>query len=209
MTLSPEQSTVLRGADVDALPVASLIAANHSFPSTAPVDVINDVIDDGPTTEELVSQAYQSGFDEGVAAAEAAIRSTVEATLASLDSSARDLASAKSAWETVGLDQTVGIALEIAEMVMMREVTTATDPGRDALVRCLSEVTRDEEAVIRLNPADLAQLGPFEDLLADRSFELVADPSIPSGDAVADAAHGSVDARLRGALGRVREELLR
>lgn len=209
MTLSPEQSTVLRGADLDALPVASMIAANHSFPAAGQVDVVDDDVDDGPTAEELMSQAYQSGFDEGVAAAEAAIRSTVETTLASLESSARDLASARAAWETVGPDQTVGIALEIAEMVMMREVATAIDPGRDALVRCLSEVTRDEQVVVRLNPADLAQLGPFEDLLVDRSFELVADPSIPSGDAVADTTNGSVDARLSGALERVREELLR
>jgi len=70
-------------------------------------------------------------------------------------------------------------------------------------------MTPSETAVIRLNPADLAALGAFDDLLVDRSFELVADPALASGDAVADTTTGSVDARLRGALGRVREELLR
>jgi len=162
-----------------------------------------------PKLEELLSQAYQSGFDEGLAAAEAAIRSQVSATLAALELSARDLALAKTSWENAGPGQTVGIALEIAEMVLMREVTLASDPGRDAIVRCLTEMTPSETAVIRLNPADLAALGAFDDLLVDRSFELVADPALASGDAVADTTTGSVDARLRGALGRVREELLR
>lgn len=206
--MSAEKSPVLRGADFDALPVATLIGAGHSFPNPSPVEVIDD-IDDGPAAEELLSEAYQSGFDEGVAAAEAAIRTQIVATLEALERSARDLAVAKAAWEEVGPGQTVGIALEIAEMVLMREVATASDPGRDAIVRCLTEVTATESAVLRLNPADLAALGTFDDLLVDRSFELVPDPAVASGDAVADTTTGSVDARLRGALGRVREELLR
>lgn len=209
MTLSAEKSPVLRGADVDALPVASLIGASDSYLQPVQPDVVEEIEDTGPSVEELLSQAYQSGFDEGVAAAEAAVRSQVESTLAALELAARDVAIAKAAWEKAGPGQTVGIALEIAEMVIMREVTTADNPGRDAIIRCLSEVTSDERAVLRLHPADLAALGPFDDLLADRSFELVADPAIASGDAVADTTTGSVDARLRGALGRVREELLR
>ncbi len=208
MTLSPENSPVLRGADFDALPVATLIAAGHSFPHAGQVGVVDEA-DDGPTAEELISQAYQSGFDEGLTAAESAIRSTVEVTLAALELSARDLTIAREAWDNAGPGQAVDIALEIAEMVIMREVATASDPGRDAIVRCLTELTSSETAVVRLNPDDLAKLGPFEDLLIDRSFELVADPAIASGDAVADTTTGSVDARLRGALGRVREELLR
>lgn len=208
MTLSAEKSPVLRGADLDALPVAMMITSDHAFVGKEPME-ISEEADEGPAVEELLSQAYQAGFDEGVAAAEAAIRSSVERTLGALELSARDLSNAKSAWEKVGPGQTVDIALEIAEMVMMREVVTAKNPGRDAIVRCLAEVTASETAVLRLNPADLEALGPFEDLLIDRTFELVADPSITSGDAVADTTTGSVDARLRGALGRVREELLR
>lgn len=208
MTLSAEKSPVLRGADLDALPVAMMITSDHAFVGREPMDIIEEA-DEGPAVEELLSQAYQAGFDEGVAAAEAAIRSSIEKTLGALELSARDLSNAKSAWEKVGPGQTVDIALEIAEMVMMREVVTAKNPGRDAIVRCLAEVTASETAVLRLNPADLEALGPFEDLLIDRTFELVADPSITSGDAVADTTTGSVDARLRGALGRVREELLR
>lgn len=209
MTLSAEKSPVLRGADVDALPVAMMITPDHVFVEVdEPVEIVEEV-DEGPAVEELVSQAYQAGFDEGVAAAEVAIRSSIDKTLGALDLSARDLSAAKSVWEQAGPGQTIDIALEIAEMVLMREVVTAKDPGRDAIVRCLAEVTASETAVIRLHPADLEAIGPFEDLLIDRTFELVADPSIASGDAVADTTTGSVDARLRGALGRVREELLR
>lgn len=208
MTLSAEKSPVLRGAHFDALPLATLIDVGNSIQNTAPAEVI-DHVDDGPVDEDMLSRAYQSGFDEGVAGAEAAIRALVASALAALDLSARDLAVAKTAWEKAGPGQTVGIALEIAEMVLMREVTLANDPGRDAIVRCLTEVDPNEPAVLRLNPGDLEALGSFDDLLVDRSFELVADPAIASGDAVADTAAGSVDARLRSALSRVREELLR
>lgn len=213
MTLSPEKAPVLRGAELDALPLASLIVAGLPLgdPTTAPpleAELV-DAVDEGPTTEELVSEAYQSGFDEGVAAAEAAVKSTLQAVLEALEAATRDVAHARSTWESVGPDQTVGVALEIAEMILMREVTTSEDPGRDAIVRCLTEVESSESTVIRLNPNDLDRLGPFEDLLIDRSFELVADPSVAAGDAIADTTNGSVDARLRGALGRVREELLR
>ena len=199
---------MLRGADLDALPVATLIVAGQTLADHGEVDVVDD-IDSGPSVDELLGQAHQAGFDEGVAATERSLRSTVEAALGALELSARDLVTAKSNWEKAGPGQTVGIALEIAEMVLMREVVTAADAGRDAIVRCLTEVAGDETAVLRLNPVDLEALGPYEDLLADRSFELVADPAIAAGDAVADTTTGSVDARLRGALSRVREELLR
>lgn len=207
MTLSRDQSLVLRGADVDALPLASLIGFDHSSPRGGRVEVVDDAAD-GPTTDELISQAYQSGFDEGVSAAEAAVRTTIQSVLTALELAAQDFSAAKTAWAATGPEQTLGVALELAELVIMREVATANDPARDAIIRCLSEVASNEPAVLRLNPTDLEGLGPFDDLLIDRTFELVGDPSVASGDVVADTAAGSVDGRLFAALERIRQELL-
>lgn len=209
MTLSPEHSPVLRGADLAALPLATMIVSEQvSNGALDDADVVEPA-DVGPSTDELIADAFQAGFDEGAAAAEAAIRSSLQTTVNSLDVATRDLVRARAVWEEAGPLQTVGIALEIAEMILMREVAAANDPGRDAIVRCLSEMNPNERATIRLNPDDMSRLGSFDDLLVDRTFELVPDAAIVSGDAVADTPNGSIDARLRGALGRVREELLR
>lgn len=207
MTLSPDESPVLRGADLHALPVASLIAA-PAEPEPQP-EPEPEAADEGPDVETLVAEARQHGYDEGLAAAEAGLRETFQNSLAALELAARDLVNARSAWENTGPAQVVGVALEIAEMIMMREVATASDPGRDALVRCLTEIPVGDKAVVRLHPADLDRMGAVDDLAIDRSFDLVGDDAVASGDAIADTTTGSVDARLRGALGRVREELLR
>jgi len=200
---------VLRGADLGHLPLATLIVAGGAPNSPDDIDDAGEPTEPDVSPEEVLAEVHRSGFDEGVAAAEAAMRSSLESAIAALDAAARDLTHARQAWEETGPLDTVGVALEIAEIILMREVATAADPGREAIARCLTEMTSRETATIRLHPDDMSQLGSLDDLLADRNFDLVSDPTVASGDAVADTPTGSIDARLRGALGRVREELLR
>lgn len=207
----------MRGSDLDQLPVATLIGtrdhsanhpSNHSgHVHTASPEVV-DEIDDGPTSEEVFAQGYQAGFDEGVAAAEAAIRETMGASVEALDDAAHRLAVERQAWEQTGPAEALALALKIAELVVMSEVAHSDDPGRDAILRCFTELEPGERAVIRLHPDDLAGLGPVDDLLIDRSFEAVGDPSVARGDAVAVTGNGSIDARLATAIERVRQELL-
>ena len=216
MTLSRESSAVLRGAGLDKLPVATLVGhrpVSRIDEQRGPLSV--EVVDEGDagdngsgsTTDQLVSEAYEAGFSEGAGAAEIALRDALAAVLDGLDRSVGQLDAARRAWGEMGPDDAISLAIDLAEMILMREVASSGTAGRDALRRCFAELEVGERATIRLNPDDLESLGLVDDLRAERSFELVGDPTIDSGDAVADLGGGSVDARIRSALDRVRQEL--
>jgi flagellar assembly protein FliH len=99
----------------------------------------------------------------------------------------------------------VDLALQVAEAVLGRELLVTADPGGDALRRALAAVPEPGPVTVRLNPDDLAALGPgaLEDRVAVR-----ADPTLARGDAVAETGTCSVDATVAAALARVREVLL-
>lgn len=99
----------------------------------------------------------------------------------------------------------VDLALEIAEAVIGREVENATDGGVDAVRRVLSELAPGVTTTVRLNPADLASID--RGLLAGTAIELVADPTVGRGDALAETQTGLIDASLATAMARVREVL--
>ena len=136
------------------------------------------------------------------------MRESVTANVNSLEQAVDQLVAARCAWDAIGPDDAVTLALQLAELILMREVASSAAPAREAILRCFSELEQGERAVIHLNPVDLEGLGDIDDLLAERSFEVVADPAVPSGDAVAETVSGSVDGRIQAALARVREELL-
>ncbi len=211
MTLSRESSAVMRGEGLDRLPIATLVGQTRQEPrsnSRHGVDANVDGGDRGPTTDELVADAYQQGFTEGVAAADAAIRKDVALALAAVEAATVRLDQSASTWAESGPQEALELALQLAEVILMREVACSDAPGRDAILRCFSEIDRGESAVVRLHPSDVETLGSVDDLMVDRSFELVADPTVAIGDAVADTPNGSIDARLASSLERVKQELL-
>ena len=102
-------------------------------------------------------------------------------------------------------DRALDLALQIAEMVLDREVALASDPAGDALRRALATIPDDVPLVVRLHPDDLAALG--DAVLAGRAATLVTDSGLSRGDAVVETEDGFVEADLAGALARVREVL--
>lgn len=210
MTLSREPSAVLRGDDLDQLPVATLVAVHHPVDEQHQVDPsVHEALDEQeqPNTEALLSEAYEAGFSEGVGAAQAAMQETVAAAVSGLEQAVDQLVAARVSWEATGPDDALTLAIQLAELILLREVAASTAPAREAILRCFSELEPGERAVVHLNPTDLEGLGDIDDLLAERPFEVVADPSVRSGDAVAETSSGSVDGRILAALDRVRQEL--
>ena len=144
---------------------------------------------------------------DGRAAAQTAIE---DATARARDAFARgidEMQATLDATKSEGDGVIVELAIEIARLILAREIATATDPGRDAIVRCLAELTTTAPATFHLNPADVAALGDLDDILAGRSIEVVPDPTVDSGDAVVEAAGGRIDGSIAGALQRVAEVL--
>jgi flagellar assembly protein FliH len=110
------------------------------------------------------------------------------------------------------VDLLASAAIDLAEVVVGREVRDAEGRGLTALRRALASAPEHEDVVVRLHPADLAAVtsGDVTALLAERAgaaVDLVSDTGVLPGDAVAEFPGGSVDARVATALTRMRTAL--
>jgi flagellar assembly protein FliH len=110
-------------------------------------------------------------------------------------------------------DAVVRTAFALVEAILGRELAVAASPGRDALARVLALAPSGRPVVVRLNPADHAMLtddgapAAVAHEFGGRAVTLVADPSLRSGDAVADCDATEIDGRLDTALTRAKEVL--
>jgi flagellar assembly protein FliH len=100
----------------------------------------------------------------------------------------------------------VTLAVQLAEVLVGQELSVAEAAARLAVERVLTVAGPESVRAVRLNPGDLAALD--EDVRRRFRVTLVADPTIASGDAVADLDDGFLDARVSTAMARVREALL-
>ncbi|MBT8226107.1 MAG: flagellar assembly protein, partial [Dactylosporangium sp.] len=111
------------------------------------------------------------------------------------------------------LEQTIVIAaFALAESIVGRELTTATDPGADAIARALAAVPSGGRVTVRLSPQDLATVAETEGLAGElaiggRDVTVLADPALAPGDAMAECDATTVDARVLPAIARMREVL--
>ena len=157
-------------------------------------------------------RGYDNGYAEGLAKAgeEAAQRrdedgQRVAAALAVLS---RAIDAAREADERMRADvQSAApkLAFALLEALLVREVTLATNPGRDAIARALALDESGESAVVRLNPADIDALG---DVDLGRAVSFVADRRVEQGGVLVEIGRATLDGQLGPALERVRKVLL-
>jgi flagellar assembly protein FliH len=102
-------------------------------------------------------------------------------------------------------DLVVDAALDLAEAIIGRELSASARPetARLALRRALTPLAPGTPVVVRMNPVDLQSVdtGTAHE---GHLVQLVADPSLSSGDAVAEQEGATVDARISSALARAR-----
>lgn len=96
-------------------------------------------------------------------------------------------------------------AVELAEAIIGRELAAVRDAAQSAIDRALTPAG-SVAASVRLHPADLAVIE--RETAGHPALELVADPTLARGDAIAFTADGSVDARISSALARAKAALL-
>lgn len=97
-------------------------------------------------------------------------------------------------------------AIELAEAILGRELASGEASARSAIERALRDVDSVAVQIVRLNPADLAELS--DDDRASTGVTFAADPSLDRGDAVTEFADGYLDARISTAVARARTALL-
>jgi flagellar assembly protein FliH len=136
------------------------------------------------------------------AAKGAALDSIVQSSLAALA-----LATARlDAWERETMAAAdlalASAAIELAEGILGRELSSSPDSARTAIDRALSQAGRVEAGAVRLNPIDHAAI--IASGKVDASLRLLIDPSLARGDAILDLPDGYIDARIATALDRAR-----
>ena len=169
--------------------------------------------------DHLRRQAFQegrrAGFDQGLfegrARGEVEVRENLRARfeewIGALDRGLHDLVRRDRELSAELASVAVDLALEVAAVVLAREVTASADPGRDALVRALALAPEQGALVARLHPDDLQRIGGIDDLVAPDRITLLADPAIGAGGCLVEAGAARIDARIDAALVRVREVL--
>lgn len=221
MTSSPElPSRLVRGAAAADLPAAPLEGLLDPLQRSG-IDRLAAV-----ARQDARAEGYAVGWAQGRRAAEEAAqreallaeaeraeyaaRAATELTCAlrALSVAAQALeARAVAPAEALSAEIVAG-AFELAQALLDRELTLATDPGLDAIRRALALAPENRPVTARLHPDD-ASVARSGLAAADlgRDVLIVADPTIERGGAVVDCDATRVDAQLGPALDRVREVL--
>ncbi len=112
-------------------------------------------------------------------------------------------------------DELTALAVDIAERLLDRELALAPDAIAAVVARALEAARGCQQAVIRVNPEDRANLEPMlaeqgaagRLTLADARLTLQADPAIRRGGCVIETDAGQVDGRLEPQLAAIRATL--
>ncbi|WP_121866608.1 FliH/SctL family protein [Glutamicibacter nicotianae] len=172
---------------------------------------------------EARASGYAEGYATGIRAAEAAARAArTELARQAADAEAaraaehdRAQAALQAAVQHVQRlsapvlheagDTLASAAIELAEAILGQVLDDAHFAARSALERATAEVAPGALCQVRLNPRDLQLLrrgtGPAA------GIDLVADPTLASGDAIAELPDGLLDARIAAGLQRAKDAL--
>lgn len=199
--------SVVRGVATSDVPVQT--SRREELPTAALDPLAIEAI-----KEQAHEEGLRLGYEEGMQLAQQEMRAYAEgmqaeyeSALGALFSAVEDLRSRQTDSLHHVADQTALLALQIAEVVLERELTTAENPGRDAIARALPLVPEDGNVRVKLNPADMHQLGDVSDLLPGRQVEILGDASVGVGGAIVSVGATQIDAQVDTALERVKHVL--
>lgn len=156
----------------------------------------------GRRVAELELAARRAELEASAVLAAEESRRRLESALGALDAAAGRL-DARTAPVLAEADRTlVAAAVELAAAILDREpVASATGAVERALQVAGDLVPRR----IRLAPSDLAALAGVG--VVPAGIDLVADSTVPAGDAILDLPRGEIDARISASLDRARAAL--
>jgi flagellar assembly protein FliH len=164
--------------------------------------------DQGPSQEEQLRQAHETGYREGEAAATLAARSKLDAAVDQLGSSIRELAGYRGRLRKDAERDLVGLSLAIARRVLRREVSLDPEAVLGIVKAALEKLDAREVYRVRLHPEDVGLLGRrMEPVGLGRNVELSADSSIERGGAVVETTRGALDATIEGQLQEIERGL--
>ena len=143
------------------------------------------------------NHGYESGYAEGMAAAEQAMRGVLD----QLGSLIANVHENHSTFFRAAERQVVDLALQIAQKVIEREVENIPDLAVNVIRSALEEMDARTALRVRVSPADEEILRRrWADVvppgIGPERIELVCDERVLSGGAVIESTNGQVDAQL-------------
>jgi flagellar assembly protein FliH len=212
-------------ASLFSAPVAAAAAAAQAVRTEAvPASFVPLVEMDDPNAHATTrEQAHATGFSAGFAAgsreaakvarveAEAVRQRTIEAEATRAAEHAQAMQALAAAVQAVRATEVPVLeeaeqrlhtaALELATAVLGVELADAETSAKAALAR-IASTGAPTELVVRMSPRDADAVG-----VPPTGMTIVADPSLPHGDALAEHPFGAVDACLSNALARAKDVL--
>lgn len=158
--------------------------------------------------------AMQQGYQEGLLAAKSEVENALQDANVRVK---RVLAALGEAVDDFDRRQTIGLhdvenaiaasAIAIAEAILQRELTTAKDPGAEAIARALKLAPESGDVTARLHPEDVATLSMDDIDSQNRKITVVGDAAIEPGGCVLVIGDLRIDAQLSSAIQSVRAAL--
>lgn len=124
----------------------------------------------------------------------------MEAALAALQAAVHSLGDRESELVAAGHEQVLRLAVDLAQLIIMGDLSDAGASAATAARRALAETEAREIREVRLHPDDWHTLQSSPQNLI--GLALVADDSLDRGDAITVLEHGYIDARIASAFER-------
>ncbi len=148
-------------------------------------------------------EGRREGFEKGHEIGLAAGREQLSGALAALASAVNQLESAAATDNEHFEEMAVGLAVELAELILGRELEASSSVGVDAIRRAMSMAVHKEPIKIHMCREDVEDLG---DAVPAR-VTIVVDPTVSPGCADIHLGDGLVQVNPMEAIARVREAL--
>jgi flagellar assembly protein FliH len=154
-------------------------------------------------------EGYEAGQRDALARAGDIERQRLHELASAVGDTARAINAERAAAVNVAENDVLELALQLAAVIVGRELELGGAPWRDAIRRALQLAPAETEVRLRLHPQDAASAQADDELTAHLSpmVRIVADPMVERSGAIAEAGSCRIDGQISSALERVREAL--
>jgi len=195
--------------------LASMLEATEARVSRMPLDIVRQareraeaILQEGVrSAEKAIRAAREQGFEEGRKQGQEA---GLKEAQSYLDEARRELDMAKRQHQAMiheAEPEVAKLAVQIARVVLKREISLHPDAIVDLVRDALARATGEEVVTVRTAPGDTALLEPLRMGLETeeeiRSLRVEGDPALEPGDCILETPRGTIDERLPVQLERV------
>ncbi|MGH9088190.1 MAG: FliH/SctL family protein [Acidimicrobiales bacterium] len=186
------------------LPAAPLVTprAGFSTPGGEQVTTLEALLDGARRAG--VEEGRLAGLAEAVEGIDASRAAAVAAVAAEISRTAAGLSALRAEVVDEVVDDAVGLAFELVDVLLGRALASSDTPGRDAVARALALVPHGQDLVVKVHPDCGLDDEDIAGLAGDRGVHVVRDAAVDRYGCVLTVGACHVDAQLPAALERVR-----